>query len=312
MSITVNSGIKFFTDSKCLARNGASAVASTGTLAQDYILNFNKAFQWASVGSSDTITETITITFATSQVVDRIFLTNHNFKQFRITYNGGLQFANVKTLSIYDTGNFADESGNEFVDDSGALFNDGTGGSCDAQFNTVTQQIDVADYALNTAYFEFDSIAISTIEIEVDTTQVADAEKILNIFSANEELGTLSNDGLMHSNPSIDYNQRTFNNILNKPFVRKGIETFKASLRVRYASNQSDVDILEALLDREENFIVWLCGGKFGTEFFSLNVKPYRLEDIYRVQNTRSSSPSFYQNIYTSGYSNSLNVVEVA
>jgi hypothetical protein len=307
MSITENSGIYFFTDSKCLGRDGASCVASSGTLSQDYILNFNKAFVWQSSGSDDTTTETLTITFPSTQTINSLFLINHNFKKFKITYNSGNNFTNVKTANIYDIGAFADEDGAIFTDNDSNYFTDG-----EDDFSTTTQEIYFEDYNKNTAYFEFDSVSVSTIEITIYTTQTADAEKTLNIFSAQEIIGNFSNSGLDQNNPNINYNEKQYNNILNKPFIRKGIETFSCSIRVPYAFTQADVDLIETLQDREEPFMVWLCGGKQGNNYFRVNAKPYRLEDVYRVQNVRNSSPSFNQNIYVTGYNNSLNVVEVA
>lgn len=310
--ISVDSGVKFFTDSKALFRNGASCVASSGTEGQDYILNFDKGFSWASSGSNDSTTETLTITLNATQPVDRLFMINHNFKDFRITYNGGNEFSNVKTVEFWGYGEFVDEDGNNFTDENGNKFASDALNDCDAAFNITANNIDIIGYNKNTSYFEFDSVDISTIEISINNTQVVDAEKTLTIFSVNEEIGTFSNHGLDKNNPSIDHNIRSYNNILNKPFIRKGIETFSCSLRCAYVSSQEDVDLLEELIQREDNFLVWLCGGKAGTEYFSVNAKPYRLEDVYRVQNSRGSSPTFYQNIYTSGYSNSLNLVEVA
>lgn len=307
MTILQDSGIYFFTDSKCLFRDGASCVASTGTLAQNYILNFNKAFAWQSVGSDDLTTETLTITFSSAQSIDSLFLINHNFKKFKITYNGGSNFSNVKTVNVYDTGFFADSDGAIFTDSDGNYFSDG-----ESDFSTTTQEIYFENYNKNTAYFEFDSVSVSTIEITIYTTQTANQEKALNIFSAQSIIGNFSNSGLDQNNPNIDHNERQYVNILNKPFVRKGIETFSCSIRIPFANNQNDIDLLETLQTREDDFIIWLCGGKQGTDYFSVNAKPYRLEDVYRVQNTRNSSPNFYQNLYVSGYTNSLNVIETA
>lgn len=308
MTISKESGVYFFTDSVCLGRDGSTVTASTGTVSEDYILNFNKAFAWQSDGSDDTTTETLTITFVSAQTIDSLFLLNHNFKQFNITYNGGSNFTNVKTVNLYEVGFFADDSGDVLTDENGAYFDDGE----EDEFSITADEIYADDYPQNTSYYEFDSVSVSTIEISVTTTQVADEEETLNIFSAQNIIGNFSFAGIDKNNPNINYNTRQYVNILNKPFVRKGIPTFAASLRVPFTSIQADVDLIETLQDSDDDFIIWLCGGKLGTDYFSVNARPYRLEDVYRVQNTRASSSSFYQGVYVSGYSNALNVTEVA
>jgi hypothetical protein len=92
MAITVESGIKVFSESRALARNGASCIASTGSTAQDFILNFDKNFAWSSVGSDDSTTETLTITLPETTAITRLYLTGINWRQFKITYNSGLEF----------------------------------------------------------------------------------------------------------------------------------------------------------------------------------------------------------------------------
>lgn len=309
MTISEESGIKFFTDSKALFRDGATAAASTGTVSQNYILNFNKAFAWSSVGSDDNTVETITITLPVASTIDRLFMIGHNFYDYHVTYNGGNNFANVKSMGLYQVGNFADESGNLFVDESGNIFSDGFSGSI---YDVTAQEISATGYAKNTSYYEFDSVSVTTIEITVQRTQVADTEKTMQIFAVCEELGTFSNSGLTKSSPNIDQNERVISNILNKPFVRKGIESFNCSIRIPYSSTQADIDLLELLQEREDDFIIWLCGGHFGSNFYRVDKKPWRLEDVYRGQNTRNASPSFYQDSYLTGINDSLNIVEVA
>lgn len=316
MSITQESGIYFFSDSKCLYRDGSSCVASSGTLTQNNILNFNKSFTWSSSGSSDSKTETLTITFATAQTIDSLFLINHNFRNFDITYNGNNNFSNVQQVPFYNYddffGNYTDESGNEYVDESGNNYYDPVDTGVNSEFDIRTSEINILDNNKNTSYFEFNPVSVTSITIKAYNTQIANQQKTLAIFSAQSKIGNFSNAGLDKTDPAIDSNIRSYNNILNKPFIRKGIDTFSASIRIPYADNQNDVDLYETLQDLEESFIIWLCGGKYGNDYFSVEAKPYRLQDVYRVQNTRASNPSFYQNLYISGYINGLNVVEVA
>ena len=46
---TFDNGIKFFEPSMCLAKDGASATASTGSASADYILTNDTVAKWESV-----------------------------------------------------------------------------------------------------------------------------------------------------------------------------------------------------------------------------------------------------------------------
>lgn len=273
----INYGTKIFNDSKSLARNGASCVASSGATAQDNILNFDKNFAWSSVGSNDSTTETLTITLPEATAITRIYLTGINWKNFNIKYNGSNNFSNVTTL-------------------------DATGGASIAETN----------WTKSTAYYEFDSVSVTSITITINTTQTANQQKTCNIFCATTEIGTFSNSGLFQVNPTIDFNERQETNITNRVFIEKGIETFSCTLSAPYIALQADLDIIETMKNSQEDFIVWICGGGYGSDFARLEQKPYRLQDIYRMQVVGSSSANFYNNSYFTGIVDSLRLVEVA
>ncbi len=155
MSLT--GGISFFKRSKSLFKDGASAVASTGSSEASLVLGTNKFFKWSSVGSDDTTVETITISFPAAVQITRIFLADFNWKEFTVKFGGvPTDFTNVVGID-------------------GAL----GGGIAETVF------------ARDTAYYEFDAVTTDTIEITVTKTQVVDEEKTLVMFIATEELGTL-------------------------------------------------------------------------------------------------------------------------
>jgi hypothetical protein len=495
MAITVESGIKVFSESRALARNGASCIASTGSTAQDFILNFDKNFAWSSVGSDDSTTETLTITLPETTAITRLYLTGINWRQFKITYNSGLEFTNVTTLdksglpsifefsgdkstayfefdtvniqtieiTIYNTienepyfdgvGNDAyfttssalstimcdpDSATNpcEFsirvrfnsgaydVDVSQYIFSSGTGnattsgvfiflnasgvvtvrsnglaqgGIWNASFaidydtiydlsiindltglyiyDTITGDLLVSDtsiaagtpapqgvfrigqsYASTSPIFSteakiyfcgvwdgvktvdelksFDVVGLSHFyNMTLSGTNLVDIiggvnlassggastyivasneQKTCNIFGVMTELGTFSNSGLFAVSPTISTNDREEANINNKVFIQKGVEVFRCSLNGKYIASQADVDLVETLRDSQENFILWLCGGHFGGDYYRLSKKPWRLEDIYRVQTTGNSSGKYYSDNYYLGIVDNLSLVEVA
>ena len=62
-------------------------VDAVNTLTVNRILDRNIKTQWATVGYGTTTSTVFSIEFATSTSISRIYLQNHNLKQFRIFYN---------------------------------------------------------------------------------------------------------------------------------------------------------------------------------------------------------------------------------
>ena len=78
-SLDITGGVKFFDKNKALFRDGNTVSASTNDAASKFMLDISKYTRWESIASDDTTTETITINFKTSQTIDRIIFTEHNF-----------------------------------------------------------------------------------------------------------------------------------------------------------------------------------------------------------------------------------------
>ena len=95
--MAVTGGIKFFNENKI---KDGSAVGSTGDASAKYVLDLDVDTFWRSVGSNDSTTETLTVTFG-SITLDRILILDCNFKAFTIKYDSGgsfTHFANVTTI----------------------------------------------------------------------------------------------------------------------------------------------------------------------------------------------------------------------
>jgi len=83
--------------------------ASSANSLTTYLFDRDRALQWQSDGEDDDAnTATIEVTFDETTTVDRLAILNHNFKAFRMTYNGGTDFDptisstnNSETSSLY-------------------------------------------------------------------------------------------------------------------------------------------------------------------------------------------------------------------
>ena len=272
--MSMTGGISFFDKNRALFKDGASAVASSNTDDQNLILGQNKYYSWQSNGSDDMTTETITITLAAAISISRIFLVNHNFKAFQIQYDNGspTDFANVAGLDSY--------SGNS---------------------------IDVTNFSRNTAYFEFDAVTTDTIIITVDTTQTVGAEKVLGQFIATNEIGTLTGYPVLNRVRS-NRNIKRERSVTGRNHIQKGFEVASFDLNLQSYPLQADIDILDSLHQREDNFLVWLCGGK--PDQFRLTQRGFLIDDIYEMQVTAPLENGYKDNVYRHGVQQKYNFEE--
>jgi len=270
----ITGGVKFFKKSKALFALGATATATSNTDAAKNVLSSNKFVIWQSLGSDDATTETIVITFPATADIDRIFLISMNWKEFTVKYDvtgTPTDFTSVVGL------------------------------------NGSQSNISETVYVRDTAYYEFDKVSTTKITITATKTQIVDAEKKLERFYATEEIGTFTGF------PEIS--KEELNQNINKQRVLSGntnfqkrIETFKATISFKnYTAIQNDYDILLDLERRPESFLIWLCGGKFGTNF-SITRENWFLKNVYNVQTAGKLNAKWNNNIYIAGFSAKLNL----
>lgn len=268
MSIT--GGVKFFNRNQALFEFGATATASSGEVAIARALDKNPITKWRSLGSSDSSTETITVTLPDAITIDRIILQDHNFKQFQVKY----------------------DSSGMFTDFTNVLGIDGSLGG----------GISETAFADDTAYYEFDSVTTSSIQLTIDTTQTVDAEKFISQIIVTSEIGTFNGFPLI-SGITPSRNQRNRKVLSGRSIVQKGQETMAFDLDfsnygVSKADFRADLDIAMTLFDREDPFLVWLCGGRRGSDYFRYTLRGFRLKDIYQMQTLNDYELSYRDNVY--------------
>lgn len=271
--MALTGGISFYKRSKVLIDDETTITATSGSEAADFAIDRNTFTYWRSVGSSDSVTETIIITPPADVVLDRIFLIDHNFETFTVKYKSGGVFVDFTNVTGLD----------------GAL-----GGG-------ITE----TTYARDTAYYEFDSVTTSAIEITCTTAQVTDAEKFISQIIATEELGTLEGYPIVKSvKPSR--NSRIKRTLTGRRNVLKSIETteFQLDFKDYPRSLSDDLDLMFDLQDSEDPFLVWLSGGRFGSDFFGYTLPQWKLKAVTQMQVIKNLDNSYSKNVYQ----NSVNV----
>ena len=274
--MAITGGIKFFKKSKALFIKGATAVASSNTEVAKNILNSNRFINWASFGSDDLTTETITITFD-SVIIDRLFLIDINFKEFTVKYDvtgTPTNFSNVLGL--------------------------------DGAQSIISETI----YNRDTAYYEFDAVTTTKIYITATKTQIIDEEKSIERLYCTEEIGTLEKFPIV-SNESLNQNVNRQKVLSGNGNIQKRLENFEATLQFKnYTPIQNDYDILLNIHRRPESFLIWLSGGKFGNSF-SITRENWLLKNVYNVQTVGRLSLKWNNGIYIAGFNGNVTLQQV-
>ena len=276
--MAITGGIKFFENVKNLYKDGTTITASTNNPAAKYILDYNKYTMWESIGSSDTVTETIEVTLNGSKDIDRIFLNRINLKDFSIQYWNGSSYSNFTNVVGID--------------------------------GSVAGGIIETDYSRNAAYYEFDSVSTTKLKITMLKTQVADQEKEITAFLATEEIGTFEGFPRV-SKIKHDRNIRATRALSGKRVIQKSYEVTSFKIKFKTYPLQDDIDIVNDLHEREDSFLVWLCGGRVGTQYFKYENRGYRLEDLYHMQVDRPLTTDYAKGIYVNGVDTDISFIEV-
>lgn len=264
--MSVSGGVKFFSRSQCLFQDNAAINASTGQSSADRCIDRNTISYWRSVGSDDSITEELEIVFSSNQTFDRILLQDHNFKSYNIKYFSGGMYTDFTSVV-------------------------GLSGSLASLIETVYDQ--------DTSYYEFATVTTSKIKIQILSTQVADSDKYLNQVIACTELGTLIGHPEI-SGISLDRQMRNEKMLSGRIISMKSDEVFEVDLNFKNypASLEADIDLMFRLHDSDETFLIWLCGGRYGSSYFRKQLKGYRLRDIIPVQMSAPLKPIYSNNVF--------------
>ncbi len=276
--MTITGGIKFFSRSSALFKDGTTATCNCGTVSANNMLTNNQRVYSQSVGADDdTTTVTWTVTYNKSVTIDRVILNRINFKQFTVKYDSSSVWTDFTSVVGLD----------------GAL----GGGISETTFSD------------DSAYYEVASITTTGIQITATATQTADQEKIIYNLFTTAELGTLEYPPQITPLP-FTRNPRASTNLGGLANIQKGFETVALSLEFTSHPSQSDMDLLTTLHDRDKSFLIWLCGGKRASIDFRYQVKGYRLRDIFNMQTPGPISPYFPGSIYVNAPSNSIDLVQ--
>lgn len=152
--------------------------------------------------------------------------------------------------------------------------------------------------ALATTRHTFDEVETSKIQLIIQGTTVANSDKYIYQFIATTLLGQFEGWPVI-SNVELDRNRTKIQALSGKTSINENIGGFKCQLAVPNWKITDDIGIVEALYDKNEGFLMWLCGGN--EDQFWYKARGYRLEDLYLMKCVNEYSPEFVKGIYISG-----------
>lgn len=273
--MTISNGIKFLTKSYADIDYDASTVGMTsGSSSRDNMRDRRAWTYTQSLGSNDATTETWTVTFDGSYSISRLILAKNNFKNFNVKYYNG----------------------SSYVDFANVVTKEGTQA-------TVTETAN----AKTTNYYEFDAVATTAIQLTLNTTQTADAEKTLYELYVGAEVGTLA--GYPAFRPTFHREQLDKKSIRGRDKFTLLDEQFLCALAFAKYPTAADHAIIQSLWDGWQEFVVYPCGGN--VDQFRFPEKGNRLEDFYLVWFQGDFAPNYDQGCYALGLTYNVQLVEV-
>ena len=275
--MTISGGIKILKKNKGLYKDGTTITATSNNSSASNMIDISKYTEWRSSGSDDTTVEQIIVTFPKYKTINRIMMLDHNLKDYGVAWwDGSAYVAFTSVIGLDGSQSFVIET--SFSDSS--------------------------------SYYEFDSVNTPKIRINCNKTQVADAEKYISTLIFTEELGTFAGFPVV-SNYSLSSNETIQKTLSHKAKVFKSFQTVGFSLGFKTYPSESDLTLLETLLNSVDPFLVWLCGGYRGTAYFQKKtIQGFNLEDAYQMQTVGSFNPSYTANIYINGVDQTFNLIE--
>ncbi len=266
--MSISGGIKFFDINYAyspLLASYAATNAGSGANDGNEQLSRNPYIYYNAGVSTDIIEVFFTMTFSSARTLNRIFMLGINFKDFTVEYWNGSAWVNFTNVITQLS-------------------------------STPVTGIDYASFATDFLYAEFDSISTTSVRWRCLTTQTVNANKQINKFIATFELGTLlgfPTIDLSHSNnANVQQSQSGYASI-NKRFKIANL-----NLGFNAYPVQADIDLLLTLFERSDPFLVWLCGGNFGTTYFRFSQLGYRLKDLYLMDCIGDLGANYYANIF--------------
>lgn len=178
------------------------------------------------------------------------------------------------------------------------------GGSTFIDFSPA---INVTAGTLDTVIIEPTEVSTQKVKFYIDETIVADEEKEASQVIVTNQLGKL--DGWPVIQPAIEKKLKKLKKVNGRESVIGKGKQFKCKIKFNTYPEGDDIDLVKTLQNRTQEFLVWVCGGDENQ--FKYDIEPFRLQDIYLVNEVGKGKIDLTDGIYTIGYTMDLDLQEV-
>ncbi|MFW9821368.1 MAG: hypothetical protein ACFFE4_00440 [Candidatus Thorarchaeota archaeon] len=153
-------------------------------------------------------------------------------------------------------------------------------------------------------YYEVTQVSTLKLQLTMNTTIVADAEKSVGQLIACENIGEVEENPTENSRPIIYERKKQFFTFNGGHVSIIFGEKYGYFFEFQSASD-NDISLFRSLKDLNESFQVYPGGGVSNDEYF------FRLQDIYLVNYTNEFSPSLRRGLFNIGQNINLTLREV-
>lgn len=161
----------------------------------------------------------------------------------------------------------------------------------------------------NENYISENTVNTNQIRITINSTQTADADKVMRQLIITEKYGVGQFEGWpVIRNPRTSRNKRVNKTLSGRSNVVQNRGSFSVSLSVDFLTSDSDLTLIENIFLSVEGVLIHLSGGD-ESQFKNSRIG-YRLEDIYLVKATNELENSYEQGIYSNGIKVRMNLEE--
>jgi hypothetical protein len=216
-----------------------------------------------SIASTDATPEVWTIAFAAPVTMNRIFIREHNIKSGSLKYRIAGAYTDFSTPIVW-----------------------------------------TANTTVTTNYYAFTSVVgVTSIQLTMDTTITANAEKTVSELRAFVELGTLV-ENCKYLQGELIREKASIIRVSGGGFVRI---SFGEKLHVKLVFRDAlttDLTLIESLNNRTSPFYVYLGGGYLNEQ------ELFRVQDMYFVNYVNQFSPALKNNLLNAGTTIEMELAE--
>lgn len=178
-------------------------------------------------------------------------------------------------------------------------------------YTDVTSQatLTISQDGINRLYKFASAISFTEIKFEVDDTITANQEKECGAILGMTEIGSIERFTSVKPKGMVQKKVIKLESggiaVLNKGDIH-----WDFTINTDLVSVQAEIDIVELIQNRTQDFWFWINDGYDGEEL--VKQEPYRFQDWIRCAYTGDSAPAFYKNYLNKTAKNALKFAQVA